>query len=278
MSTRQSEQSSQEFFPPPPAVSLGISTDLQARFPATRWIPVADGNVLTTPSRPDYYDGNMTLLRQPPLASDDWGWRATEAIAQHGVPHVQIGWEQPLETEPVELGEPFTTSLDLVMTTTADASVRATPRDDAFVELKTEADFEAMAELDAVCAAEWNWPSDFVSWYSGQTRERVKRGVARWFAMRDGEQVVASAGLVVTENGLRFQDVQTHPQAQRKGWATRLMKSMLSDESHDDASFVLVAEDGGVAEAMYRKLGFEAVSRKVTALARQSDVGVEGMT
>lgn len=268
MSTRRSDQSSQEFFPPPAEVGLGIATDVEARFPTTRLIHVADGHVLYTPSRPDYRDGNMTYLRQPPTPSNDWVWRAAEAMVEHKVPHIKVGWEQPIGSDPINLGEPFKTVCDVVMTR---ASSEVEARDEAFVELTTDDDLAAMTELDEVCAAEWNWPKDFVSWYAGQTRERVKRGVARWFAMQEAGEIVATAGLVVTKDGLRFQDVQTRPNKRRQGWATRLIQSMVSDPSNGGtADYVIVAEQGGVAEKLYRDLGFQTVSQLVTATAGAS--------
>lgn len=275
MSTRQSDQSSQEHFPPPPSAGIVVTTELETTFPASRVIAVADGHVVHTPSRPDYRDGNMIYLRRPPTPHDGWEWRAEEAMQEHSVGHVQIGWEEPFGTAPASLGKPFEVSRDLVLTREPEAIVATTNEPDGrrFQQLTSESDLDSLVELDVAVAADSGECTEFASWFAQQAAEWIRRDGVRWFGVKDDEQLVAAAGLAVTSKGLRFQEVKTHPQHRRRGWATRLMTSIIreassaADQSTSDQPFVIVTEEHSHAEALYRKLGFTPASRLVTATA-----------
>lgn len=285
MSTRQSDQSSQEFFPPPPAVGIGMATELETIYPTSRVIDVADGRVISTPDRPDFRDGNQTFLNRPPESRDQWEWRAATAFKEHGVDFVQIAWEEPLGSSDQILSSPFQTESDVVLTRSRDdkkprdanATVELSKTggaisDVSIHELQTDSDFDALVEQRTAVDRDQGECAEFSRWFSEAAVSQVRQGRARWFGVRDRAQLISTAGLVVTSAGLRFQEVMTHPKRRREGWATKLLQSMIAESSQEyDEQHVIVAAVGSPAEGMYRGLGFSPVSRLVTALARRDE-------
>lgn len=279
MSTRQSDQSSQEFFPPPPAVGVGLASEVETTYPSSRVIDVADGQVIYTPGRPDFRDGNQTLLNRPPEPDDRWEWRTQTVFEEHAVDFVQLVWEEPLGASNRSLGPPFQTRQNVVLTRTiaendsnGESEVLVDDVDSSFRELTSESDFEAFAQQRADVDEDQGLCAGLSRWFSTEAVSQIRLGQARWFGVRDGQRLVSTAGLVVTSAGLRFQDVMTHPNKRREGWATKLLHSMIAESSANaDEQLVIVAEDGSAAEGIYRRLGFAPVSRLVTATARRNE-------
>jgi ribosomal protein S18 acetylase RimI-like enzyme len=82
-----------------------------------------------------------------------------------------------------------------------------------------------------------------------------------WFAVRDGDGIVALASLLVRSEIGYVDGVSTLPEARRRGHATALTTRILAEAAgRKAAATYLLAEPDGDAERIYRRLGFETVS------------------
>jgi ribosomal protein S18 acetylase RimI-like enzyme len=90
-----------------------------------------------------------------------------------------------------------------------------------------------------------------------------------WFAARDRLEIVALASMLIRE-GIAFVDgVATLPAARRRGHATALTKGILREAADRGAKATyLLAEPGGEAERIYRRLGFEGIAQIASWVAR----------
>jgi ribosomal protein S18 acetylase RimI-like enzyme len=84
----------------------------------------------------------------------------------------------------------------------------------------------------------------------------------RWFAVLDGDRMVALSSVLVLK-GVGFVDhVVTFPQARRRGYATALTQRALAEAHTAGAERTyLLAEPDGVAATMYAGIGFRAVTQ-----------------
>jgi predicted GNAT family acetyltransferase len=91
----------------------------------------------------------------------------------------------------------------------------------------------------------------------------VERGAARFYGGFDGDELVASLGLVELGDLARFQDVQTAAGYRRRGIATALLAT--AARAAAAPRLVIVAEPEGAAARLYERVGFRAVERAAWA-------------
>ena len=79
----------------------------------------------------------------------------------------------------------------------------------------------------------------------------------RWFTIREAQEPVALASMLVLAGSAYLDHVVTFPYARRRGYARALTRRVLAEAADADASRTfLLAEPGGVAERIYAGLGF----------------------
>jgi ribosomal protein S18 acetylase RimI-like enzyme len=85
----------------------------------------------------------------------------------------------------------------------------------------------------------------------------------RWFAIRDGEEVVARAWLLGRDGVGQVEDVATSTTHRGRGLA-RAVVSAAARASHDQGSELtfVIADDGETTPELYRKTGFEPIGFK----------------
>jgi ribosomal protein S18 acetylase RimI-like enzyme len=90
-----------------------------------------------------------------------------------------------------------------------------------------------------------------------------------WFAVREGREIVALASVLIRERIAFVDGVATLPSARRRGHATALTTRILEDAASwgTEATFLL-AEPGGEAERIYRRLGFEGIAQIASWVGR----------
>jgi ribosomal protein S18 acetylase RimI-like enzyme len=98
--------------------------------------------------------------------------------------------------------------------------------------------------------------------YRGIERDVMVPSGRRWFAVLDGDRMVALSSVLVLE-GVGFVDhVVTFPRARRRGYASALTRRALAEAHAAGAErSYLLAEPDGVAAALYEGIGFRPVTQ-----------------
>ena len=240
--------------------SLGYRTDLAIL--ALEGSHVADRGdhlVVRTPGNPDYWWGNFLLL--PGLRPGSGGdWLARFAAEFPEARHVALGLDET-DASTVDPGELAGMTLERndVMTAT---SVHAPPHpstEAVFRTLEDDADWRQSLKLAAaVHAGGPGGDAGFLTARMAAKRALTEAGQGAWFgAFLDGT-LLSQLGLITGRSGLaRYQSVETHPAARRRGLAGTLVWHAATTSLADDTSMlVMVADPEDVAISVYRSVGF----------------------
>ncbi len=252
--------------------SLGYRTDLAIL--ALEGSQVADRGdhlVIRTPGNPDYWWGNFLLLREVKPGSGS-GWMARFAAEFPGARHLALGLDTA-DARAVDPGEfpGMTMEQNAVMTAT---SVQAPPhpnREAAFRTLEGDTDWRQSLELTAaIYAGEPGSDAGFLAAQVAAKRSLAEAGHGAWLgAFLDGT-LVAQLGLVTTEPGLaRYQSVETHPAARRRGLAgTLVWQAGQTAFTGGTRTLVMVAELEDAAIRVYRSVGFTVTEPQLSFIHR----------
>jgi ribosomal protein S18 acetylase RimI-like enzyme len=240
--------------------SLGYRTDLAIlALEGSVVTDRGDHRVIRTPGNPDYWWGNFLLLRELKPGSGG-GWMARFAAEFPDARHVALGLDEP-DARAVDPGEfpGMTMARNAVMTAT---SVQAPPHPNteaAFRALEGDTDWRQSLELTAaIYAGEPGSDTGFLAAQLAAKRALAEAGHGVWLgAFLDGT-LVSQLGLVTTEPGLaRYQSVETHPAARRRGLAgTLVWHAGAAALTGGTRTLVMVAEPEDAAIRVYRSVGF----------------------
>jgi GNAT superfamily N-acetyltransferase len=240
--------------------SLGYRTDLAIlALEGSQVTDRGDHLVIRTPGNPDYWWGNFLLLRDLKPGSGG-GWLARFAAEFPDARHMALGLDET-DAGTVDPGElaGMTMERNAVMTAT---SVHAPPHPNTeavFRILGGDADWRQSFELAAaVRAGEPGGDAEFLTARLTAERALTEAGHGAWFgAFLDGT-LVSQLGLITGKSGLaRYQSVETHPAARRRGLAGTLVWYASATALTGDAStLVMVADPEDVAIRVYRSVGF----------------------
>ena len=250
--------------------SLGYRTDLAIlELEGSEVTDCGNHLVARTPGNPDYWWGNFLLLRnlEPGSGGD---WLARFAAEFPGARHIALG----VDEADGDLGELGGMTLERYAVMTA-ASVHAPPHPNTEAVVRTlagDADWRQSLELTAaVNAAEPGSDSAFLAGRLAAKRALTETGHGAWFGTFLDGTLVAQLGLITIAGNpalARYQNVETHPAARRRGLAGSLVwqagASALADGA---ATLVMVADPGDTAIRVYRSVGF-TVTESQTCLIR----------
>ena len=258
--------------------SLVFATDLDT-LPLDRVVERRDDHlVVRSPGTPSHYWGNFLLFDDAPARGDAPRWEARFDEAFGGQPlirHRAFAWDRTdgeagaAADEFVVRGYDLDRSVGLVARAGAvrpharenrDVVVRALDPDgdrelwDAVVELQVAGRDAGHAETSY---------REFVRARLADRRALFRGGRGSWYVALDPgtSAVTASCGIVVVEGRGRYQVVDTALAYRRRGIGSRLL---VEAARHATATFradrfVIVADRGYHALALYESLGFEPV-------------------
>jgi ribosomal protein S18 acetylase RimI-like enzyme len=247
--------------------SLGYRTDLAIL--ALEGSQVSDRGgyvVIRTPGNPDFWWGNFLLLRDlNPGSGGEWMTRFAAEFP--GARHIALGLDET-DADVVHPGElaGMTMERNAVMTA---ASVHAPPQPDTEAVLrvlKGDADWRQSLELAAaVHAGEPGGDAGFLTARAAAMRGLAEAGHGAWFgAFLDGT-LVSQLGLITSESGLaRYQSVETHPAARRRGLAgTLVWHAGTTALAGGVRTLVMVADPEDGAIRVYRSVGFTVTESQI---------------
>lgn len=257
--------------------SLAWRTDLI--FPAFdgEILDRGDYLVIRTPSNPTFYWGNFLLFGRPPAPGDDERWPrlfAQEIGTPPAVRHQTFGWDSPegeIGTAPAFVAGGFRLLRSSVLTASA---VTPPPRPAAVTvrPLESDDDWRAATENQIRCREEGHGEAGYRVFKEAEMkrfRAMSRAGLGAWFGAFLDDVLVADLGIFRSANLGRFQNVETHPDFRRRGFAGTLVyqaaRHTLGRKGVE--TLVLVADAESDAERLYRSVGFLATERE-SALER----------
>jgi ribosomal protein S18 acetylase RimI-like enzyme len=252
--------------------SLGYRTDLAIlALEGSQVTDRGDHLVIRTPGNPDYWWGNFLLLQDLKPGSGS-GWMARFAAEFPAARHMALGVDEP-GARAVDPGEfpGMTMERNAVMTA---ASLRAPPQPNneaVFRTLEGDADWRQSLELTtAIYAGEPGSDDRFLAAQLAAKRALTQAGHGAWHgAFLDGA-LVAQLGLITIGAGLaRYQSVETHPAARRRGLAgTLVWHAGATALAGGTNTLVMVAEPEDAAIRVYRSVGFTVTESQLGFIRR----------
>ena len=243
---------------------------LSARCLRTPW-----GAIVTDPRYPDVWDANHAAVLEPEKAPSLDAIRSEllAALVEAGAAteHVEVWDPDPSSPLVRELRARGGINEDAVMAVRREPALPAAPG-------------VAIERPDARDDAFWDWYGTTRDDFGHQLSAHVMRQLmdrdrrvftpagARWLVgVVDGEM----AGVLSLHSieGVGYIDnVVTLPRFRRRGVATTLMLAAMSTSREDgDAELHLLAERGGRPQALYERLGFDALAAVMTVTRRLPD-------
>jgi ribosomal protein S18 acetylase RimI-like enzyme len=248
--------------------SLGYRTDLAIlTLEGSQVSDQGDHLVIRTPRNPDYWWGNFLLLRDLKPGSGG-AWLARFAAEFPDAQHIALGLDET-DAGTVDPGElaGMTVEQNAVMTATS-VHAPANPNSEAaFRVLEGDADWRQSLELTAaVHAGEPGGNAGFLAARLAAKRELTEAGHGAWYGAFLGGTLVSQLGLVTGKPGLaRYQSVETHPAARRRGLAGTLVWHAGATALTVDANtLVMVADPEDVAISVYRSVGFTVTESQLS--------------
>jgi GNAT superfamily N-acetyltransferase len=266
-----------------------LTTELALAASRGRIVDRGDYLVVSTPTDPGYYYGNLLVLPAPPQVGEVayWSRRFTEELGENpAIRHVTLWWDGTtgdLGAADELRAAGFITEVSQVM--------RATPAEQ-LAPAPTLARIQLRAltadEVLATHAIAWSLADRHDDAYRTFLRRRaewqrgmVVRGAAQFWGAIDpdglhpplvaGGQLVASVGIVAVDRLARYQDVQVIATHRGHGIAAALLAAAARAVAAD--SVVIVAEPNSRASRVYERAGFRTV--ELTASACRHPIAVE---
>ncbi len=228
-----------------------------------------DHLVVRRPDNPGHFHGNALVLGAPPdrrgLAS--WVARFRQVFPEAG--HLCLRWDGPALSgaEPASFGlEP-----DDCIAMVTEGPPSPVARTDLEVRpLDPRREWSKVVALDQACspAEESETFRRYKDRIRAEWRAWVDRGAATWWGAFEGGRLVGQCGLASLGDLARFQAVETHPDARRRGVGAALIATVTGQALSDGArQVILAAEPDGPALGLYRRLGFREVGCQRTLVA-----------
>lgn len=229
--------------------------------------------VVRTPANPTYHWGNFLLLARPPHPG---GAREVMAVFDAEFPTARHRSISIDGTEPLDVSEfvtaGMTAMLDVAMTATSVVEPARPAGSATYRPLESDDDWEQRLAL-GVTVDDAEHVGDLLEFSRRKKDQEValtsQGHGARWGAFEQ-EMLVSTAALFRTDDGTaRFQSVETHPDARRRGYAGTLVHRLATHALTDlgVSTLVMVADPAEEAIGIYRALGFEATEH-VNALSQ----------
>ena len=265
---------------------LGSLSDCFARCPDTSVEVTEQVIVYKTKTRPDYWFGNYIVSNSPvtsellPEMRSQW---QKEFSQEAGILWQIVEWEIPFDEQKPDISKvvrALNTESDIRIVRIArrgefqfQLSLTELTADIELIKVKNEVQYEnalKIALADHEATPQSGATSDFIQWRLEQRLKSAMLGNGGWWLLMNQGMPVASCGLFFDPNGLmgRFREVTTHPEWRGRGFATTLVGLLAQNflTQGQVQELIIVSEPDSIADRIYRKLGFKAVSYQIALL------------
>jgi GNAT superfamily N-acetyltransferase len=274
---------------------LGSLSDCFARCPDTSVEATEQVIVYKTKTRPDYWFGNFIVSGSPvtieslPEIRSQW---QKEFSQEAGILWQIVEWEIPFDGEIPDVSKVAIASnaeIDIRIVRIArrgefqfQLSRTEFTTDIELIKVKNEVQYENALQIalaDHEAAPVSGATSDFIQWRLEQRRQSAILGNGDWWLLMHQAVPVASCGLFFDQDGLmgRFREVTTHPKWRGRGFATKLCGMLAQKflEQGQVQELIIVSEPDSIADRIYSKLGFKAVSCQIALIANPKSFPID---
>lgn len=246
--------------------SLGLRTDVALLELGGSVVEDRDDHlVVRTPDNPTYWWGNFVLVGSVPEPGETSRWLERFAEAHPAATHTAIAFDTTTgRTE--QLGGFADAGLTVETATVMTAGTVDEPahprRAAAYRALDGDEDWVQWVGLRVACRDERQSEAGTREYSDRQSeayRRLVSDGHGQWFGAFENGRLLSSMGLFRASDGLaRFQSVETHPDARRRGLAGTLVHhvSGFGLTELGAHTLVMVADPTYAAIRLYHSLGF----------------------
>ena len=265
---------------------LGSLSDCFARCPDTSVEATEQVIVYKTKTRPDYWFGNYIVSSSPvtseslPEIRSQW---QKEFAQEAGILWQIVEWEIPFDEQMPDISKvarALNAEIDISIVRIArrgefqlHLSRTELVADIELIKVKNQIQYENSLQIalaDHEAAPESGATSDFIQWRLEQRLKSAMLGNGDWWLLMNQGMPVASCGLFFDPDGLkgRFREVTTHPEWRGRGFATTLVGLLAQNflTQGQVQELIIVSEPDSIADRIYRKLGFKAVSYQIALL------------
>ena len=245
-------------------VPLGWRTDLSIlKMSGAQVISFEDYILVQSPENPGYHWGNCILVTSGELAADPPRCLRTFGMYLPGANHVAIG----LPAAPSRHAwRPFGVQVEATESLIRGESLssQAVPSGYDVRQLLSDEDWELALRSDVAEHSDTPGYEDFARRRIAAHRRLTQQGVAAFFGVFAGTELVADLGIVVCGSGVaRYRNVSTASDHRRRGLATHLL-AVASRWAADRGvnTWLIVAEPDSAAARLYRSLGFRPTGER----------------
>jgi GNAT superfamily N-acetyltransferase len=250
--------------------SLALTTELGLARTRGKVIDRDDYLVVETPDDPGYFHGNVLVLPAAPQVGEVTYWTrkfASELGHNPAIKHVTFWWDGTTGDAGAadELrAAGFETDVHQVLVATA---VSAPSTTYAIRPLRVD-EIEATADLGWIIGDRHDEAyREFLYRRAAWHRNLVARGAAMFWGALDGNEIVATLGLVPLGDVARYQDVQTLASHRKRGIAGALLAASANHALAAGVERVLImAELDSAASRVYERVGFRAIEKMAWAV------------
>ena len=265
---------------------LGSLSDCFARCPDTSVEATEQVIVYKTKTRPDYWFGNYIVSSSPvtseslPEIRSQW---QKEFAQEAGILWQIVEWEIPFDEQMPDISKvarALNAEIDISIVRIArrgefqlHLSRTELVADIELIKVKNQIQYENSLQIalaDHEAAPESGATSDFIQWRLEQRLKSAMLGNGDWWLLMNQGMPVASCGLFFDPDGLkgRFREVTTHPEWRGRGFATRLCGMLAQNflTQGQVQELIIVSEPDSIADRIYSKLGFKAVSYQIALI------------
>ena len=265
---------------------LGSLSDCFARCPDTSVEATEQVIVYKTKTRPDYWFGNYIVSSTPvtseslPEIRSQW---QKEFAQEAGILWQIVEWEIPFDEQMPDISKvarALNAEIDISIVRIArrgefqlHLSRTELVADIELIKVKNQIQYENSLQIalaDHEAAPESGATSDFIQWRLEQRLKSAMLGNGDWWLLMNQGMPVASCGLFFDPDGLkgRFREVTTHPEWRGRGFATRLCGMLAQNflTQGQVQELIIVSEPDSIADRIYSKLGFKAVSYQIALI------------
>jgi GNAT superfamily N-acetyltransferase len=250
--------------------SLGFRTDVALRvLEGGQVTDRGDYLVVRSPGNPGFWWGNFLLLSAMPQAGSAVAWLARFAAEFPAARHVALGVDSADRQDMIPEDFPAAGLQPQRGTVLTCTSVREPPHLSAGAEirpLESDADWQQSVDLAVRCFDDGE-PEEYLQRRTAARRRLTRAGMGVWFGAFRGGRLLAQLGLCDAGGGLaRYQDVETHPAARRRGLAGTLVwqAGQHGREVLGATTLVIVADPAATAIRLYRSCGFTDTEPQLT--------------